>query len=161
MERMKPALLDHTKHPSRSAFPRARRVAWQRAFAAVTLLTLGAAVAFGASAPLLHQDARTSPPGAGRELAKKDVQVGRFYLKIGKYDASISRFQSAVGHDPHWAPPHKFLGEAFQKKNDPKRAITEYREYLKLAPHARDAKKIERRLKELVRDRRRPRAKRR
>lgn len=99
-----------------------------------------------------QRSGRSSPASSNRQLAEKDVQIGQYYMRIGKYHASISRFQSAVAHDPHWATPHELLGEAFQKKDDLKRAIAEYRDYLRIAPHAKDARKIERRIEKLTRD---------
>ena len=82
-------------------------------------------------------------------LAKEDVSVAKFYRNKGKYDAAISRFRSATNHDPRWPVPYELLGEVYEKKNDPGHAIVAYREYLKLAPHAHNAKDIRKRIEKL------------
>lgn len=81
--------------------------------------------------------------------ASLDVKVGKFYFNRGKYDAALSRFFGAVKHDPHWAVPYRYIGQAFEKKNDPKHAIAAYRTYLKIDPHAKDAKAIRKRIAKL------------
>jgi Tfp pilus assembly protein PilF len=91
-----------------------------------------------------------SQPVMSRYMAERDVEVGTFYLKKGKYDAAISRYRSAVGHDPHWAKPHRFLGEAYDKKDDRKLAIEQYKIFLKITPYAKDAKKIQKRVDQLT-----------
>ncbi len=91
-------------------------------------------------------------PGNDRYLASTDVEVGKFYLNKHKYDAAISRFDSAVKHDPGWADPYELLGEAYEKKEDPRRAIAGYRKYLDIKPYAKDAKKIEKRVEKLTRE---------
>ena len=91
-------------------------------------------------------------PGYGRLLASNDVEVGKFYLNKHKYDAAISRFESAVKHDPGWADPYELLGEAYEKKDDPKRALADYRKYLEIKPYAKDSKKIENRVEKLTRE---------
>ena len=88
-------------------------------------------------------------------LAREDVSVAKFYRNKAKYDAAISRFRSATNHDPRWPVPYELLGEVYEKKNDPGHAVAAYREYLKLAPHAHNAKDIEKRIEKLSNDRKR------
>jgi Tfp pilus assembly protein PilF len=99
--------------------------------------------------PARPPSVNTESPGYARLLASHDVDVGKFYLNKGKYNAAISRFDSAVKHDPGWAIPYELLGESYEKKDDPHRAILEYRKYLKIKPYAKDAKKIEKRVEKL------------
>ncbi|HVB34062.1 MAG TPA: hypothetical protein VNJ52_06800 [Patescibacteria group bacterium] len=149
---MERASLHPHEHHNKAVSPRARRAPlWLTAPLALALAAFGPS-AFGAPVFPRYQSGHPSATGPNRQLAEKDVQVGQFYLKIGKYDASISRFQSAVSRDPRWATPHELLGEVFEKKNEPKKALAEYREYLKLAPHAKDAKKVKQRVEKLARD---------
>lgn len=101
--------------------------------------------------PQDQSSAKISQPVLSRYDAERDVEVGTFYFKKGKYDAAISRYLSAIGHDPHWAEPHRLLGEAYDRKNDPKRAIAQYRLFLKITPYAKEAKKVEKRIDELTR----------
>ena len=146
---MKYALRHHNKRVSSPA----RNAAWTIALAALFL------AAFAAAAPLhpasRQEKPKPSTPSTRSEhspyLATQDVDVGKFYRDKGKYDAAISRFKGAVRHDPEWALPHKLLGEAYEKKDDPKHAVAEYREYLKITPYAKDAKKIEKRIRQLTR----------
>lgn len=116
-------------------------------------LSLLASSAFAAHARVprspVQSPQKSNQPVLSRYDAERDVEVGTFYFKKGKYDAAISRYLSAIHHDPHWAEPHRLLGEAYDKKNDPKRAIAEYRIFLKITPYAKQAKKVERRVEEL------------
>jgi tetratricopeptide (TPR) repeat protein len=96
--------------------------------------------------PAINSDS----PGYARLLASNDLEVGKFYLNKHKYDAAISRFDSAVKHDPGWADPYVLLGEAYEKKEDPRRALAGYRKYLEIKPYAKDAKKIEKRVEKLT-----------
>ncbi len=89
-------------------------------------------------------------------LAKEDVSVGKFYRNKGSDYAAISRFKSATHHDPRWPLPYELLGETYETKNDSTHAIAAYREYLKLAPHAKNAKDIEKRIERLSRDLKKP-----
>lgn len=153
MEAMRLASLLYSQNHSKAVSPPATRaVAWLplATLAALLLSTCGASVAH-ASAFSRHQSAGASAEGPSRRLAERNVQIGRYYFNIGKYEASISRFQSAVARDPRWAVPHEWLGKAYEKKDEPKRALAEYREYLKIAPHAKDAKKIKERVEKLSR----------
>ncbi len=83
--------------------------------------------------------------------AHKNVEVGRFYLKKGRYDAAISRFQEALRYQPDNPEAFLYLGEAYEKKGDPARAVRNYREYLRLLPEAKNARKIRERIEKLSR----------
>jgi tetratricopeptide (TPR) repeat protein len=136
--------------------------------AALVVLALGlpaGSLPLSAAAPQKKSPEQTAPknsapppevnsnsPGYARLLASNDVEVGKFYLNKHKYDAAISRFDSAVKHDPGWADPYQLLGEAYEKKDDPKKAIADYRKYLDIKPYAKDAKKIEERIEKLTRE---------
>jgi len=73
----------------------------------------------------------------------KDVEIGTFYLKKGKYDAAIDRFMDASRAEPTYAMPWFLMGQAYEKKGDLAGSIKAYQKYLKLYPHAPDRKKIE------------------
>jgi tetratricopeptide (TPR) repeat protein len=81
--------------------------------------------------------------------AEKDVEVGQFYLKQGKYDAAIERFKDATLAVPTYALPWHLMGEAYEKKGDFAESIKAYQKYLKLYPHAPERKKIEDHIPEL------------
>lgn len=84
------------------------------------------------------------PVGAGRSM-----DVGTFYLKKGNYDAAIDRFQDAAQRQHKLAKPYLFMGEAYEKKNDPASAITAYRKYLELFRAAPDKDKVNKRIEKL------------
>jgi tetratricopeptide (TPR) repeat protein len=81
--------------------------------------------------------------------AEKDLEVGRFYMKKGDWDAAIDRFQDATTAKPGYAVPYLYLGEAQEKKGLKKQAIKSYTRYLDLYPHAEDAEKIRKRIDKL------------
>lgn len=81
--------------------------------------------------------------------AKKDCEVGSFYMKQGKYDAAIDRFIDATHAMPTYAMPWQLLAEAYEKKGDFENSIKSYQKFLKLYPSAPDHKKIEDHIVEL------------
>ena len=81
--------------------------------------------------------------------AEKDLEVGRYYMKKGDFDAAIDRFQDALVAKPGYAVPYLYLGEAQEKKGLKKQAIKSYTRYLDLFPHADDADKIRKRIDKL------------
>jgi tetratricopeptide (TPR) repeat protein len=81
--------------------------------------------------------------------AEKDLEVGRYYMKKGDWDAAIDRFQDAILAKPGYAIPYLYLGEAQEKKGVRKQAIKSYTRYLDLYPHAEDADKIRKRIDRL------------
>jgi len=169
MEAMEAASRHHSK---RVSSPARRAPLWAAAFAALALSVPAAAApaspatmpqspnapqkkssgqaAKPSKPPESAEPAKPAKPGYSPYLASQDVDVGKFYKNKGKYDAAISRFDSAVKHDPGWAVPYELLGETYEKKDDPKRAIAEYRKYLEIKPYAKDAKKIEDRIEKLT-----------
>jgi len=70
--------------------------------------------------------------------ATKSMEVGAYYLRTGKYDAAIDRFEEAARVQPGLARPFLMLGKAYEKKKDPKSAVTAYQKYLQLYPTAPD-----------------------
>lgn len=76
--------------------------------------------------------------------ARKEFQVGEYYLRKGSYPAAVTRFQEAVKWNPKFAAAWLKLGEAAEKRGELTRALEAYRKYLELEPSgkkARDAKK--------------------
>ena len=50
--------------------------------------------------------------------AERSLDIGKFYLNKGAYDAAIDRFVESSNYQPALAMPWKFLGEAYEKKHD-------------------------------------------
>src|SRR5712675_1700048 len=74
--------------------------------------------------------------------AEKDLEVGQYYMRIGKIDAAMDRFQDAIDAKPGYAVPFLHLGEAQEKKGMKRDAVKSYKRYLELYPHAEDKEKI-------------------
>jgi len=93
-------------------------------------------------------DAGPLPPFNPLE-AEKDVEVGQYYLRIGKYDAAIDRFKDASRAVPSYALPWHLMGQAYEKKGDFKESINSFQKYLQLYPHSPERKKIEEHIADL------------
>lgn len=81
--------------------------------------------------------------------AQRSLEVGRFYLNKGVYDAAIDRFIEASNYQPSLAMPWRLLGEAYEKKHEYSKAIEAYNKYLDILPRAADAAKIKKTVSEL------------
>ena len=77
------------------------------------------------------------------------MDVGTYYLKVGKIDAAIDRFLEAAHYEPSLAKPWRALGEAYEKKGANASAAEAYKKYLEILPTAEDAKKIQKRISAL------------
>lgn len=81
--------------------------------------------------------------------AQRSLDVGRFYLNKGAYDAAIDRFVEASNYQPTLAMPWKLLGEAYEKKREYLKAVEAYNKYLQILPHAADSAKIKKTVSDL------------
>lgn len=81
--------------------------------------------------------------------AEKDLEVGQYYMRIGKIDAAMDRFQDAIDAKPGYAVPFLYLGEAQEKKGMKRDAVKSYKRYLELYPHAEDKEKIQKKIEKL------------
>ncbi len=93
--------------------------------------------------------------------AEKSIEVGRYYLKKGNYDAAIERFEEALRYKPNFAQAYHLLGGAYEKKGDKAEAVKAYQKYLEIVPSAEDAGKVRKRVDKLSRDLKRAAARRR
>jgi len=82
--------------------------------------------------------------------AEKDLEVGQYYMRIGKIDAAMDRFQDAIEAKPGYAVPFLYLGEAQEKKGMKRDAVKSYKRYLELYPHAEDKEKIQKKIEKLT-----------
>jgi tetratricopeptide (TPR) repeat protein len=78
--------------------------------------------------------------------AEKDLKVGLYYFKKGNYKASTSRFHEATLWNPTYAEAFLRLAESEEKLKDKKAAGDAYTKYLALAPDAKDAESIKKKL---------------
>jgi tetratricopeptide (TPR) repeat protein len=81
--------------------------------------------------------------------AERSLEIGKFYLNKGAYDAAIDRFVESSNYQPGLAMPWKFLGETYEKKHEYSKAAESYNRYLQILPHAADAAKIKKTISDL------------
>jgi len=81
--------------------------------------------------------------------AEKDLKVGNYYFKQGKYRAAEGRFRSATKWNEGFADAWLRLGEAEEKLKDGRAAREAYAKYLELAADAKNAREIQKRLEKL------------
>ncbi len=81
--------------------------------------------------------------------AEKEVTVGLFYMKKGSLAAAVARFTEATKWNPTFPEAYLRLGEAEEKFHDTKAAKEAYAKYLQLAPDAKNAGEIRKKLAKL------------
>jgi tetratricopeptide (TPR) repeat protein len=78
--------------------------------------------------------------------ANKELQIGNYYFKRKNYRAAAKRFTEATRWNPTFAEAFLRLGESEDKLKDPAAARQAYSKYLELAPDAKNAEDIKKRL---------------
>ncbi len=78
--------------------------------------------------------------------AEKEMKVGAYYFKKGSYKAAARRYREATKWNPTFADAFLRLGESEEKLKDDKSAHEAYSKYLELAPDAKDAASIRKKL---------------
>jgi tetratricopeptide (TPR) repeat protein len=81
--------------------------------------------------------------------AAHELQVGEFYMKKGSFSAAVARFTEATRWNPTLAEAYLRLGQAEEKFRDKKAAKDAYSKYLQLAPDAKNAPEIKKKLEKL------------
>ncbi len=81
--------------------------------------------------------------------AQKNVVVGDYYFKKGKYQPAQGRYTEATKWDPGSAEAFLKLGETDEKLHDRKGARTAYTQYLQISPTAKNAPEIRKKLGKL------------
>ncbi|MDQ6664195.1 MAG: tetratricopeptide repeat protein [Acidobacteriota bacterium] len=81
--------------------------------------------------------------------ASKEIRTGDFYFKKGKYRAAAGRYQEAAKWNGTLAEAYLKLGKAEEKQNEKKAAHEAYAKYLELAPEAKDAREIKKKIGKL------------
>jgi tetratricopeptide (TPR) repeat protein len=81
--------------------------------------------------------------------ATSSIKAGDFYFKKGNYAAAKGRYKDATLFDPGSAEGFEKLGEASEKLHDSATARDAYAKYLELAPTAKDAEAIRKRMEKL------------
>ena len=78
--------------------------------------------------------------------AKKDITTGNYYFKKGSYRAAAGRFVEATKWNDGDTEAWLRLGEADEKLKDQKAAKEAYEKYLELAPDAKNAAEIRKKI---------------
>jgi tetratricopeptide (TPR) repeat protein len=78
--------------------------------------------------------------------AERDVRVGNYYFKKGNYKAAASRFREATRWNPSYAEAYLRLGDSEEKLRDKPAAREAFAKYLELAPDAKDAEAVKKKL---------------
>jgi tetratricopeptide (TPR) repeat protein len=81
--------------------------------------------------------------------AEKEVRVGEFYFKKGKYRAAAERFREATKWNAGAAEAWLRLGDAEEKQKDAKAEKEAYSKYLELSPDAKNAPEIRKKIEKL------------
>lgn len=102
-----------------------------------------------------EEDAAITAPkqyGFNPVQAKREVEVGRYYLKKGNFQGAASRFLEATRWNDGNADAWLLLAETEEKRENVKEARAAYLHYLELAPQARNAAEIKKKLEHLKQD---------
>src|SRR5262249_7933601 len=78
--------------------------------------------------------------------ASKELKIGNYYFKKGSYRAAAQRFTEATRWDGTLAEAYLRLAETREKLHDRKAAAEAYTKYLEIAPDAKDAPEVKKRL---------------
>jgi tetratricopeptide (TPR) repeat protein len=81
--------------------------------------------------------------------AEHEMTAGNYYFKRGKFIAAASRFREATKWNPTLPESWKRLGEAEEKLHDAKATREAYSKYLEVAPDAKDAEAIKKKIAKL------------
>ena len=81
--------------------------------------------------------------------AQKEVSVGNFYFKKGSYHAAALRYREATKWNEGYGEAWLRLGEAEEKQKDSKAAKEAYAKYLAVAPDAKNAAEIRKKMEKL------------
>jgi tetratricopeptide (TPR) repeat protein len=81
--------------------------------------------------------------------SKKEVTVGEYYFKKGDFRAAAIRFREAAKWNDGNAEAWLRLAETEEKNHNPKGAREAYGKYLQLAPDAKNAGEIRKRMEKL------------
>jgi tetratricopeptide (TPR) repeat protein len=67
-------------------------------------------------------------------LSERNIKVGDFYYKRKNYAAAIARYLEAVEYQPDSARAYDGLARAYEKNEEPAKAIAAYKQFLEKNP---------------------------
>ena len=78
--------------------------------------------------------------------AERQLRIGNYYFKKHNYKAAANRFREATRWNTNFAEAYLRLGESEEKLKDQEAAREAYAKYLALAPEAKDAESVKKKL---------------
>ena len=81
--------------------------------------------------------------------SKKSIEVGEYYFHKGDYKAAAMRFRDATQWNQGNADAWLRLGDAEDKRGQPKAARAAYEKYLQLASNSKSATEVRKKLERL------------
>lgn len=78
--------------------------------------------------------------------AQKEFSAANFYMKKGSFKAAALRYAEATRWNPTWPEAFLKLGEAEERRKEFTAAREAYRKYLELAPEAKNAADIRKKI---------------
>jgi len=99
--------------------------------------------------PLALQSLPPSPLPYNSKLARKDAEIGDYYMESGNWQGAYERFLEANRSDPGNAEAVFGLAETARHLHHPGEALRNYRLYLSALPNGPHAKEVRKALKEL------------
>jgi tetratricopeptide (TPR) repeat protein len=99
--------------------------------------------------PLALQSLPPSPLPFNSKLARKDAEIGDYYMESGNWQGAYERFLEANRSDPGNAEAVFGLAETARHLHHPDEALRNYRLYLSALPNGPHAKEVRKALKEM------------
>lgn len=78
--------------------------------------------------------------------AARDIRIGNYYFKRGKYPAALSRYQEATKWNPNMAEAYLHIGETAEKLKDKATAKEAYQKYIEMAPDSKDVGRLKKKV---------------
>ena len=78
--------------------------------------------------------------------AERQLRIGNYYFKKHNYKAAANRFREATRWNTNFAEAYLRLGESEEKLKDQDAAREAYAKYVALAPEAKDAESVKKKL---------------
>ena len=78
--------------------------------------------------------------------AERDIRIGNYYFKRGRYPAALSRYQEATKWNPNMAEAYLHIGETAEKMKDKATAKQAYQKYIEMAPDSKDAERLKKKV---------------
>jgi tetratricopeptide (TPR) repeat protein len=96
--------------------------------------------------PEEDESAKPKVYGFNPILARRDMTVGTFYFKKGKFKAAADRFDEATKWNPGLAEAYLRLGESAEKLGDNETMRKAWNRYLELEPNGKEAGSVKKKL---------------